>query len=289
MMTRFLVGLAAGIAALAAARQAAAGTELYVSAEESGEIIVVDAERGEVAARVPVGKRPRGIKLSHDGKLLYVALSGIAAGGAGRRRIEAAAARSRGRRRRRRRSRRRTSCVRTYASGQDPESFDLSRDGKTLYVSNEESSEMSVLDLETGKVTRKVAVGGEPEGVTLRPDGKAVYVTSEQDNQVVAIDTRKLSVMARIPTGPRPRAIAFSRDGKTGFVTCENGGGITVFDAVEERRAPARSRSSPSPRRRSARGRWARRCRPTANTSTCRTAAVNRSRSSTSPAARSRA
>ena len=35
--------------------------------------------------------------------------------------------------------------VRTYSSGQDPESFDLSRDGKTLYVSNEESSEMSVL------------------------------------------------------------------------------------------------------------------------------------------------
>ena len=92
---------------------------------------------------------------------------------------------------------------------------------------------MSVLDLDSGKVTRKVAVGGEPEGVTLRPDGKAVYVTSEQDNQVVAIDTKKLSVLARIPTGPRPRAIAFSRDGKTGFVTCENGGAVTVFDAVK--------------------------------------------------------
>src|SRR3982750_495786 len=76
MMTRFLVGIAVGIAALGAPRPAAAGTELYVSAEESGEIIVVDADRGEVAARIPVGKRPRGIKLSHDGKRLYVALSG---------------------------------------------------------------------------------------------------------------------------------------------------------------------------------------------------------------------
>src|SRR5207253_3157570 len=76
-MTRLFVGggLAVGIAVLATPRTAA-GTELYVSAEESGEIVVVDTERGEVAARVPVGKRPRGVKLSHDGKLLYVALSG---------------------------------------------------------------------------------------------------------------------------------------------------------------------------------------------------------------------
>ena len=51
----------------------------------------------------------------------------------------------------------------------------------------------------------------------------------------------------------------------------------------QERRRRARSRSSRSPRRRSARGRWAPRCRPTASTSTSRTAAANRSRSSTSP------
>src|SRR5690242_13163972 len=81
MRTRTNACLAAGLAAALTtttgfARRAAAGAELYVSAEESGEIVVVDADRGEVAARVPVGKRPRGVKLSRDGKLLYVALSG---------------------------------------------------------------------------------------------------------------------------------------------------------------------------------------------------------------------
>ena len=76
-MRRITVAILISLAALALTRpRAARGTELYVSAEESGEIVVVDADRGEVAARIPVGKRPRGIKLSHDGKLLYVALSG---------------------------------------------------------------------------------------------------------------------------------------------------------------------------------------------------------------------
>src|SRR5262245_48251153 len=232
MVRTLSLGLATAAAVLAPGGRAAAGPELYVSGEESGEIVVVDVDRGEVAARVPVGKRPRGVRLSHDGKLLYVALSGSpraapgvdesklpppdrAADGVG---VLDLATRK---------------LVRTYASGQDPESFDLSRDGKMLYVSNEDAAQLSVLDLGGGSVTGKLVVGGEPEGVTLRPDGKAVYVTSEEDNQVVAIDTKKLAVVGRIPTGPRPRAIAFSRDGKTGFVTCENSGGVTVFDAVK--------------------------------------------------------
>ena len=71
------------VAPLAQATDARAATEAYVSGEESGEIIVVDVDKGAVAARIPVGKRPRGIKLSRDGKLLYVALSGSPRGGPG--------------------------------------------------------------------------------------------------------------------------------------------------------------------------------------------------------------
>ena len=67
-------GLLLLVALLAPA--AAHATELYVSTEDSGEVVVIDAERGAVTARIPVGKRPRGLKLAHDGKTLYVALSG---------------------------------------------------------------------------------------------------------------------------------------------------------------------------------------------------------------------
>jgi YVTN family beta-propeller protein len=211
---------------------ARAGGLVYVSTEEGGEVVAIDPVKAVVVARIPVGKRPRGIKLSPDGKRLFVALSGSpraapgsdesklppadrAADGVGVVDLET------------------HKLVRTLDSGQDPESFDVSRDGKTLYVSNEDSAQMTVLDLVTGKVKKKVAVGKEPEGVTLRPDGKVVYVTSEEDGVVVAVSTDKLKVLARITTGPRPRSIAFSRDGATGFVTNENGAQVTVFDAVK--------------------------------------------------------
>jgi YVTN family beta-propeller protein len=51
--------------------------------------------------------------------------------------------------------------LRTLPSGQDPEAFDLSPDGKTIFISNEETAEVAVLDVATGKLTRKVPVGRE--------------------------------------------------------------------------------------------------------------------------------
>jgi YVTN family beta-propeller protein len=206
----------------------------YASDESGGNIDVIDPATAQVVATIPVGKRPRGIKLSRDGKLLYVALSGSPNAGPGvdESKLPPAdrsadgvgvvdlAARK---------------LLRVLSSGQDPESFDLSPDGKVLYVSNEETAEMTALDLDTGVIRGKVAVGREPEGVTVRPDGKAVYVTSEQDGQVTAIDTSNLSVAGQMQTGRRPRSIVFAQDGVTAFVTNELEGTLTVLDTVAQK------------------------------------------------------
>ena len=203
---------------------------IYVSDETGGNVLVVDPEKGQLVEKIAVGKRPRGIKLSADGRQLYVALSGspIAGPGVDESKLPPAdrsadgigvvdlASRS---------------VVRKLKSGQDPESFALSPDGKTMYVSNEETSEMSVLDVASGDVTRRVKVGEEPEGVTVRPDGREVYVTSEGDNAVFAVDTSSYAVVAKMETAARPRAVVFTPDGATAFVTNENGGAIAVIDA----------------------------------------------------------
>src|SRR6516165_7508921 len=152
-----IAALAAAAGAPLARPSAVRAAELYVSGEESGEIVVVDTDKGEVTARIPVGKRPRGIKLSRDGKLLYVALSGSPRGGPGvdESKLPPADRSADGIGVVDLKARK---LLRTIASGQDPEAFDLSRDGKLLFVSNEETAEMSVVDLHAGKVTAKVKV-----------------------------------------------------------------------------------------------------------------------------------
>ena len=213
---------------------AAEGVRVYVSDETGSAIVAIDAASATVVRRIAVGKRPRGIHLSHDGTLLYVALSGSpiagpgvdesklpppdrAADGIGV--VEIASG----------------TLVRKYQSGQDPESFAISKDGRRLFVSNEDAAEMSVLDLGSGTIVQRVKVGEEPEGVTVRPDGRVVYVTCEATSEVVAVDTSTFEVLAAMKTGPRPRAVAFGRDGTPGFVSSENGAAVTVFDPASHK------------------------------------------------------
>ena len=208
---------------------------LYVTDEEGGSVVVVDPVAGQVAGRFAVGKRPRGLRPSRDGRTLYVALSGSPRSGPG---VDEArlpppdrgadgvavidvAARK---------------VARVLPSGPDPEALDLSPDGKLLYVSNEESAELTAVDIPSGAIVGRVGVGREPEGVTVRPDGKVVFVTAEMGNEVTVVDAATLAVVAHVPTGPRPRSIVFTTDGATAFVTDELGAMVTVIDAVAYRR-----------------------------------------------------
>jgi YVTN family beta-propeller protein len=228
------LGTSALVALTSGARSAenpAAGGRLYVSDERGGTVVVVDVGSGTVVSRIAVGKRPRGLSFSPDGLRLYVALSGSAIAGPGvdestlpppdRRAdgigvIDIATGR----------------LVGTLESGPDPETFALSPDGKTLYVSNEDTGRLSAVDTVSGRIRGSAAVGIEPEGVAVRPDGKVVYVTCEGDSTVHALDATTLVTLATIPTKPRPRAIAFSRDGRRGMSTDEIGVALTVFDTT---------------------------------------------------------
>src|SRR5690349_8553111 len=141
------------------------GPRLYVTDETGSRVVVIDPATRQVVRSIDVGKRPRGIAVSLDGKQIYVALSGSpiagpgvdesklppadrAADGIGV--IDLASG----------------AVIRKYQSGQDPEAFALSKDGRTLFISNEETAELTVLDLESGTIKSHVKIGEEPEGVT---------------------------------------------------------------------------------------------------------------------------
>jgi YVTN family beta-propeller protein len=205
-------------------------TRVYVSNEDTGEVAVIDGLRNEVTGKIAVGKRPRGLRVSGDGRKLFVALSGSpkappgvhesklppadrSADGIGV--VDLATGR----------------LERTLQGGQDPEAIDVSKDGKLLFVSNEETAEMSVLDLASGQLLRRIKVGAEPEGVATHPDGRVVYVSCEADNHVAVVDTNRWEVTSTFQTAARPRSIVFTPDGARAFVTAENGGRVDVINA----------------------------------------------------------
>src|ERR1035437_2782791 len=52
------------------------GYRVYITNETSGDLTVIDSTTMDVVATIALGKRPRGIHASPDGKTIYVALSG---------------------------------------------------------------------------------------------------------------------------------------------------------------------------------------------------------------------
>jgi len=55
---------------------AGGGYQIFVSNERSGDVTVIDGADFKAVAIIPVGKRPRGIHASPDGRTVYVAVSG---------------------------------------------------------------------------------------------------------------------------------------------------------------------------------------------------------------------
>ena len=205
---------------------------IYVTNEVSGDLTVIDSASRGVIATVPLGKRPRGIHPSPDGKTLYIALSGSpiagpdvdestlpppdkSADGIGVFDVT------------------QNKLVRIMQAGSDPENFDVSKDGKEIYVSNEDISAVSVVDIASGKVSKSFPMGAQPEGVRVTPDGKRVYVTSEEDGNIAVLDLAAGKIVSTFKVGHRPRSIAFVADGSRAYVNAENDGGVVLFDAVK--------------------------------------------------------
>jgi YVTN family beta-propeller protein len=207
---------------------------VLVSNEGSDDLSFIDAASGTVLRTLPIGKRPRGLRVSRDGKHLYVALSGSPRGGPnvdesqlpppdrsqdgiGVVDLE------------------RDALLTRFTSGNDPETVDTSPDGRLLAVANEDSAQASLIDADTGALLARIEVGLEPEGVRFTPDGRFLYVTSESNQRIDVIDVAARAVVARIPTGKRPRNVVFTPDGARAFVSCELSGRVDVIDAREHR------------------------------------------------------
>ena len=254
-----LAALLAG-AGLPRGASAAASYQIVVSNERSNDITVISGADFSVVATIPVGKRPRGIHPSPDGKLVYVALSGTpiavppqldahgnpifkrggddddsdnqsdkTADGIGI--IDLAARKLKGK----------------IFAGSDPEEFALSKDGTQIYVSNEDTKSASVVISPRPRWSTSFRSVRNRRGWRSRPDGKQFYVTCESGGDVYAIETATYTVVGHFKVEPRPRSVAFLPSAGIAFVPSEYAGLINVIDSkvhsrqnhhIAERRAP---------------------------------------------------
>ena len=226
-----------------------AAYQIFVSNERGGDVTIIDGGDFKVVGTIPVGKRPRGIHVSPDGKTVYVALSGSpiegpppldaqgnpilkknskaddddddddskadkSADGIGV--VDVAQRKLTGK----------------IPAGSDPEEFALSKDGTRIYVSNEDIKTATVINIAARKVEHLIPVGREPEGVGVTPDGKQFYVTCETGGEVFVIDTSSYKVVGHFTVPVRPRSVAFMTNAAIGFIPSESKGQLNVIDTA---------------------------------------------------------
>ena len=119
-----------------------------------------------------------------------------------------------------------------------------------VYVADEESSSISVIDTASFKKIGDIPVGQGPHNVQVAPDGRQVWVTNNGEpgkpaektrhegmpksehgamagaGEVWAIDTASDTVVAKVPVGMHPAHVVVAPDGRYAYVT--NGGENTV-------------------------------------------------------------
>ncbi|MBL8219026.1 MAG: beta-propeller fold lactonase family protein [Bryobacterales bacterium] len=117
----------------------------------------------------------------------------------------------------------------------------LDASAKRLFVSNWASRSISVIDLDTNRVTATIAVGHNPNDMVLAPDGR-LFVACGNENSVYVIDTRKLRAVEKIntamhpqaPVGSTPNALALDPTAKFLFVANADNNNVAVLHVGDE-------------------------------------------------------
>jgi YVTN family beta-propeller protein len=113
-----------------------------------------------------------------------------------------------------------------------PSAILASRDGKNLYVANEDANQLAVIDPREGRVIHRVPLPASPSGMVLSPDGTRLYVTCAAPNSSIAvINTSSLRKAQTFAAGHTACGPALSPDGKRLYICNRFNNNVSVLDS----------------------------------------------------------
>ena len=169
------------------------GKQAYVANLKGGSVSVIDTASQKEVAQVPAGKGPAQVGFTPDGRLVLVSLSqenAVAVIDPAMRKV-----------------------IRKVAVGTVPIQLYVTPDSRTLLVANQGTPRkpgktVSMIDLESFKITKTVATGAGAHGVAVDRDGRYAYVTNSYANSVSVLDIRESKVVATVGVGKGPNGIS---------------------------------------------------------------------------------
>jgi len=137
---------------------------------------------------------------------------------------------------------------RTYSSVEYKTPFNLAitNDGDRLYVANEASNSLMIINPATKEILREIEINEQPHYVALSPDETKAYVSNRGSDNISVIDTKTFEILSTIQVGDEPHEIALNPEGTVLYVTNAGSFDVSVVDlgAGEEIKRLAASRGT---------------------------------------------
>ncbi len=164
-------------------------TTLYVSLQDSDELLAIDLATQAVKWKVTVGKMPADIYLTPDDRFILVGLTGDKFVEAWD--VSGAAPK----------------LVRRIPTGNGAHSFRAWGDKRHVLVSNRAGNTISKIDTSTLTVVDQFPGPSGPDDMEVLTDGKTLLVTSRWAGKLTEIDTTTRKVVRQVKVGKSPHGI----------------------------------------------------------------------------------
>lgn len=115
--------------------------------------------------------------------------------------------------------------VDTIVVGEAPSGMSITPDGSKLYVVNNTSYSVNVIDTATNSIIKTIPLtaGSKPQSSAISPDGTEIYITERSTGKVKVISTITDSVVATIDTpSSLIFGITFTPDGSKAYISSAN-------------------------------------------------------------------
>jgi YVTN family beta-propeller protein len=121
--------------------------------------------------------------------------------------------------------------VTTIPVGAGAEGYDLSPDGRELWVANAQAGTVSVIDVAAKKVSETLTVAFRSANrLKFTPDGKYVFISDLGGTDVIVMDAATRKEVKRVNVGGGAAGIQMSADGARAFAAVGSRNGVAIID-----------------------------------------------------------